>query len=95
MKHGEMGAPRNTGDVEGAPVPEPLTFTHNGEPATIDLERFKPQPEHKKEIHMKHGDIGAPRNTGGVGVAPVPEVGSVKIVILNGSRYSCCLRAAS
>lgn len=86
MKHGEMGATRNTGDVGGAPVPEPLTFTHNGQPATIDLERFKAQPEDKKKIRMKHGDIGAPRNTGGVGVAPVPEVGSVKIVILNGSR---------
>lgn len=35
---------------------------------------------------MKHGEIGAPRNTGDVGVAPVPEIGSVKIVILNGSR---------
>lgn len=64
--------------------PEPLTFTHNGQPATVDLERFKPQP--KKEIHMKHGEIGAPRNAGDVGVAPVPEVGSVKVVILNGSR---------
>ena len=26
-------------------APEPLTFTHNGEPATIDLERFQPQPQ--------------------------------------------------
>ncbi|WP_323371415.1 KfrB domain-containing protein [Pseudomonas helleri] len=66
------------------PQAEPLTFTHNGQPATVDLERFTRQP--KKEIHMKHGEIGAPRNTGDVGVAPVPEVGSVKIVILNGSR---------
>ena len=65
-------------------APEPLTFTHKGQPATVDLERFKPQP--KKEIHMKHGEIGAPRNAGDVGVAPVPEVGSVKVVILNGSR---------
>ena len=65
-------------------APEPLTFTHNGQPATVDLERFKPQP--KKEIHMKHGEIGAPRNAGDVGGAPVPEVGSVKVVILNGSR---------
>jgi len=66
------------------PQAEPLTFTHNGQPATVDLERFTRQPQ--KEIHMKHGEIGAPRNTGDVGVAPVPEVGSVKIVILNGSR---------
>ena len=72
MKHGESGGP------------EPLTFTHNGQPATVDLKRFTRQAQ--KEIHMKHGEIGAPRNTGDVGVAPVPEVGSVKIVILNGSR---------
>ncbi|MBT2375560.1 LPD7 domain-containing protein [Pseudomonas fluorescens] len=26
-------------------APQPLTFTHNGEPATIDLERFQPQPQ--------------------------------------------------
>lgn len=25
-------------------APEPLTFTHNGEPATIDLERFQQRP---------------------------------------------------
>ncbi|EPG9766573.1 KfrB domain-containing protein [Escherichia coli] len=35
---------------------------------------------------MKHGEIGAPRNAGDPGVSPLPEVGSVKIVILNGSR---------
>ncbi|WP_456292292.1 KfrB domain-containing protein [Pseudomonas sp. AK106] len=35
---------------------------------------------------MKYGEIGAPRNTGDAGVGQVPEVGSVKIVILNGSR---------
>ena len=33
MKHGDSGGP------------EPLTFTHNGEPATINLERFKQQPQ--------------------------------------------------
>ncbi|MBM1202343.1 hypothetical protein GYM96_21430 [Pseudomonas fragi] len=33
MKHGESGGP------------EPLTFTHNGEPATINLERFQQQPQ--------------------------------------------------
>ena len=71
-------------EVKRPVAPEPLTFTHNGQPATVDLERFTRQPQ--KEIHMKHGEIGAPRNTGDVGVAPVPEVGSVKIVILNGSR---------
>ena len=136
MKHGESGGPEpltfthngepatiNLERFQQQPQAEPLTFTHNGEPATIDLERFKPQPQAeqpapvevkrpvapkpltfthhgqpatvdlerftrqpKKEIHMKHGEIGAPRNTGDVGVAPVPEVGSVKIVILNGSR---------
>lgn len=32
------------------------------------------------------GDIGAPRNTGDVGVGQVPEVGSMKVVVLNGSR---------
>lgn len=26
-------------------APAPLTFTHNGEPATLDLERFQPQPQ--------------------------------------------------
>ena len=26
-------------------APEPLTFTHNGEPVTIDLERFQSQPQ--------------------------------------------------
>ena len=59
MKHGESGGP------------EPLTFTHNGQPATVDLERFTRQPQ--KEIHMKHGEIGAPRKTGDVGVAPEPS----------------------
>ncbi|MGC6373689.1 KfrB domain-containing protein [Pseudomonas sp. S2.OTC.A_B10] len=68
---------------EQRPVdPQPLTFTHNGELATINLEQFKTQ----KEKHMKHGEIGAPRNTGDAGVGTVPEVGSLKVVILNGSR---------
>ena len=97
MKHGESGGPEplmfthngepatiNLERFQQQPQAEPLTFTHNGQPATVDLERFTRQPQ--KEIHMKHGEIGAPRNTGDVGVAPVPEVGSVKIVILNGSR---------
>ncbi|WP_426811685.1 KfrB domain-containing protein (plasmid) [Pseudomonas sp. WOUb67] len=35
---------------------------------------------------MKIGQIGAPRNAGDVGVGPIPELGSVKVVILNGSR---------
>lgn len=38
MKHGESGGP------------EPLTFTHNGQPATIDLERFKPQPQTEQPV---------------------------------------------
>jgi hypothetical protein len=32
-------------EVPRPAAPEPLTFTHNGEPATIDLERFQPQPQ--------------------------------------------------
>lgn len=45
-----------------------------------------PPKKTQKEKYMKHGEIGAPRNTGDAGVGAVPEVGSVKIVILNGSR---------
>nr|GFD58741.1 hypothetical protein [Tanacetum cinerariifolium] len=54
---------------------EPLTFLHNGAPATIDLEQFNAQTP--KEKQMKHGEIGAPRNTGDAGVGAVPEVGSM------------------
>ncbi|MDP5168554.1 KfrB domain-containing protein [Pseudomonas syringae] len=35
---------------------------------------------------MKHGEIGAPRTTGDTGVGVVPDVGSLKIVVMNGSR---------
>lgn len=51
--------------------------------------------EHQYEKEMKamsektrvtHGEIGAPRNTGDIGVGEVPPVGSLKIVVLNGNR---------
>ncbi|HGJ7737681.1 TPA: LPD7 domain-containing protein [Pseudomonas aeruginosa] len=32
-----------------APQPEPLQFTHNGEPATLDLSRFQQQPEQEQD----------------------------------------------
>lgn len=35
---------------------------------------------------MKLGEIGAPREAGDPGVGQIPAVGSVKVVILNGSR---------
>ena len=77
MKHGDSGGPEpltfthngepatiNLERFQQQPQAEPLTFTHNGQPATVDLERFTRQAQ--KEIHMKHGEIGAPRNTGDV-----------------------------
>ena len=80
MKHGDSGGPEpltfthngepatiNLERFKQQPQAEPLTFTHNGQPATVDLERFTRQP--RKDIHMKHGEIGAPRNIGDVGVA--------------------------
>ena len=52
MKHGESGGP------------EPLTFTHNGEPATINLERLRPASKlvttHKGqafELAFKHREL--------------------------------------
>lgn len=35
---------------------------------------------------IKHGEIGAPRNAGDYAVGEIPPVGSMKVVVLNGSR---------
>lgn len=35
---------------------------------------------------MKYGEIGAPRNAGDYAVGEIPPVGSLKVVVLNGSR---------
>lgn len=35
---------------------------------------------------MRHELIGRPREAGDPGVSPIPEVGALKVVILNGSR---------
>lgn len=40
-------------------APEPLTFTHNGEPATIDLERFQSQPQVEQPAAPSERDIPA------------------------------------
>lgn len=63
----------------GVPPPMPTTLASS---AVMANKEFPNQ----KETQMKLGEIGAPRNTGDLGVGAVPEVGSVKVVILNGSR---------
>lgn len=41
-------------------APEPLTFTHNGQPATIDLERFQPQPQIEQPATPSERDTPTP-----------------------------------
>ncbi len=66
----------------GPGVPPPMA-------ATATRSTTTPENHNSKENSMKKttiGDIGAPRNGGDVGVGPIPELGSLKISILNGSR---------
>jgi len=43
-------------EVERPAAPEPLNFTHNGEPATIDLERFKSPAELERRGHLSNDE---------------------------------------
>nr|WP_172689297.1 LPD7 domain-containing protein [Pseudomonas fluorescens]ARJ57898.1 putative DNA primase/helicase [Pseudomonas fluorescens] len=59
QERGELWANREqaTVEVERPAADEPLTFTHNGEPATIDLERFKTHNGEPAEVHYYDEEV--------------------------------------
>ena len=59
QERGEFWANREqaTVEVERPAAPEPLTFTHNGQPATIDLERFKTHNGEPAEVHYYDEEV--------------------------------------
>ena len=58
QERGEFWANREqaTVEVERPGEREPLTFTHNGEPATIDLERFKSPAELERRGYLSNDE---------------------------------------